>query len=236
MGLAVACRRQRGRAMRRGHGRDAHARCFDGHAGRTAEASPVRIVRAEGWRVLHECGRRSGRLGHDRAGRRQQRLPPLDRPRRHLRRRAIGTCSRWTSMRIASVAYHPTRPGVLYGVSGNRGENGGVARSLDDGLTWEVISTEPHFAGQDNSSIADLPEHPRSTGSLIAIRRGHPLGRDVRPGRHALDRRRYELGGHRPAGSLHPHARWGIRSTRTSSTSAPGRTACTSPTRPARTA
>jgi hypothetical protein len=73
------------------------------------------------------------------------------------------------SMRIASVAFHPTRPSVLFGVSGNRGENGGVARSLDHGLTWEVISTEPHFAGQDNSSIADLPEHPRSTGSLIAI-------------------------------------------------------------------
>jgi hypothetical protein len=71
-------------------------------------------------------------------------------------------------MRVASVAYHPTRPGVLYGASGNRGQSGGIARSTDDGLTWQVISTEPLFAGQDNSGIADLPEHPRSTGALIA--------------------------------------------------------------------
>jgi hypothetical protein len=72
-------------------------------------------------------------------------------------------------MRIASVAYHPTRPGVLYGVSGSKGRDGGVARSVDDGRTWEMLSIEPRFAGQDNSGIADLPEHPRSTGSLIAL-------------------------------------------------------------------
>lgn len=71
-------------------------------------------------------------------------------------------------MRLASIVYHPTRPGVVYAAAGDMGRNGGFERSFDDGLTWEVASDVPRFAGQDNSGIADLPRFPRSTGTLIA--------------------------------------------------------------------
>ncbi|MEX1334850.1 MAG: hypothetical protein AB1Z66_06105, partial [Candidatus Limnocylindrales bacterium] len=70
--------------------------------------------------------------------------------------------------RIASLTFHPTRAGLVYGATGTRGRDGGVARSTDDGVTWEVLSTEPRFAGQNSVGIENLPEFPRSTGSLLA--------------------------------------------------------------------
>lgn len=70
--------------------------------------------------------------------------------------------------RIASLTFHPTRAGLVYAATGTRGRDGGFARSTDDGMTWEVLSSEPRFAGQDNVGIANLPEFPRSTGSLLA--------------------------------------------------------------------
>ncbi|MGH7426076.1 MAG: WD40/YVTN/BNR-like repeat-containing protein, partial [Candidatus Methylomirabilales bacterium] len=75
-----------------------------------------------------------------------------------------------TTLKVASLAYHPSVAGRLYAATGNEGRSGGFYRSNDDGRSWELLSEVPKFSGNHAPSNPAVPEnHPRSTGNLIAI-------------------------------------------------------------------
>ena len=69
-------------------------------------------------------------------------------------------------MRIASIVYHPTRPGTVYAAAGDHGDSGSIHRSTDDGRTWQLVT------GQLSFSAAVEPQRPGLTvaaGTLLAI-------------------------------------------------------------------
>lgn len=81
------------------------------------------------------------------------------------------------STHIASIEWSPTTPNLVYAAIGNPGSGGGqtgggVARSTDGGLHWELVSSsdsQPQFAGAGASSSDFLAALPRSVGNLLAV-------------------------------------------------------------------
>lgn len=81
------------------------------------------------------------------------------------------------STHIASIEWSPTTTDLVYAAIGNPGSGGGqsgggVARSTDGGLHWELVSSsgsQPQFAGAGASSSDFLAGLPRSVGNLLAV-------------------------------------------------------------------
>ena len=81
------------------------------------------------------------------------------------------------STHIASIEWSPTTTNLVYAAIGNPGSGGsqsggGVARSTDGGLHWELVSrsdSQPQFAGAGASSSDFLAALPRSVGNLLAV-------------------------------------------------------------------
>jgi hypothetical protein len=71
-------------------------------------------------------------------------------------------------LRVASVSYHPTRPGTVYAVTGTRGRDSAVVRSEDDGATWRVLTGVPQFSAVPGSG--SQRGRPLSVGQLLAAR------------------------------------------------------------------
>ena len=73
---------------------------------------------------------------------------------------------------IASIVFSRTVSDLVYaGVGGTGGEGGGFLRSIDGGLTWEVLSESIRFSGKKNRSILTTGAQrlPSSTGKLIEL-------------------------------------------------------------------
>jgi hypothetical protein len=70
-------------------------------------------------------------------------------------------------LRIAGLAYHPTRPGVVYAVAGSGEDDSSMHRSTDDGETWNLVTGQPQFSARTNEET--LAGQPRSVGNLLAF-------------------------------------------------------------------
>ena len=76
------------------------------------------------------------------------------------------------SSKVASVAITPDNEKILYAGTGDKGNSGGLFRSIDGGETWTLAGdgAKAQFAGNHSATRDPVPDgHPRSNGDLIAI-------------------------------------------------------------------
>ncbi len=79
------------------------------------------------------------------------------------------------SPKVASLAITEDNDQILYAGTGDKGGSGGLFRSINGGLTWNLTAAgdSAQFAGNHSSSSDPLPQgHPRSNGDLIVIDKG----------------------------------------------------------------
>jgi hypothetical protein len=80
------------------------------------------------------------------------------------------------SPKVATLAITADNEQILYAGTGDKGNNGGLFRSIDGGDTWEITNKgdSAFFAGNHSADSDSLPygNHPRSNGDLIAIVHG----------------------------------------------------------------
>lgn len=80
------------------------------------------------------------------------------------------------SPKVASIAITPDNEQILYAGTGDKGNTGGLFRSIDGGDTWEITGAGENamFAGNHSDAGDPLPDgnHPRSNGDLIAVVQG----------------------------------------------------------------
>jgi hypothetical protein len=76
-----------------------------------------------------------------------------------------------TKFGVATISYSPSTPGLVYaGVGRTNGTGGGFLRSLDGGLTWELMSDKIQFSSARNRSNQDIESiRLPSIGKLIAL-------------------------------------------------------------------
>lgn len=80
------------------------------------------------------------------------------------------------SVQVASLALTEDNTNILYAGTGDKGNSGGLYRSLDGGNTWEETAdgNRARFAGNHSASSDPLPQgHPRSNGNLILVINGN---------------------------------------------------------------
>jgi hypothetical protein len=78
---------------------------------------------------------------------------------------------------VAAISFSDSTSGLVYAALGNPGSSGtqtggGVARSVDGGLHWAMVSpvdAQPQFAGGGTTDSDELYALPRSVGNLLAI-------------------------------------------------------------------
>ncbi len=76
------------------------------------------------------------------------------------------------SLKIASVVITPDNNNIIYAGTGDKGNTGGLYRSVNGGDSWQITSAgdSAKFAGNHTSKDHPLaPGHPRSNGKLLAI-------------------------------------------------------------------
>gem|GEM_PF-2265253 len=80
------------------------------------------------------------------------------------------------SFKVASMAITPDNDQILYAGSGDKGNTGGVFRSINGGETWAITNagSSAQFAGNHSASSDPVPiGHPRSNGDLIVVDEGN---------------------------------------------------------------
>jgi hypothetical protein len=85
------------------------------------------------------------------------------------------------SRQTATIAFHPTQPGVVYAGTGEKlAHAGGLYRSADEGQTWTQVSNVPQFAGNNAFGVPGgvSTNIPRATGKLLGIY-ANPGGHDT---------------------------------------------------------
>src|SRR5919106_1388886 len=71
-------------------------------------------------------------------------------------------------LKVASILFSRTTPGKVYAAVGYQGRRGGLLVSEDGGASWSLRSAIPLFSAGQNVDPALPPDHPRSTGALLA--------------------------------------------------------------------
>ena len=71
---------------------------------------------------------------------------------------------------VAAIAFDPKSPSDVYMAT-----NGGVAESIDDGLTWSPLPLGPAFDGSNTGNPAQTPNAERCVGGLLALDGTHRL-------------------------------------------------------------
>ena len=71
-------------------------------------------------------------------------------------------------LKVASILFSRTTPGKVYAAAGYQGRRGGLLVSEDGGESWSLRSAIPLFSAGQNVDPALPPDHPRSTGELLA--------------------------------------------------------------------
>ena len=74
-------------------------------------------------------------------------------------------------LRVASVRWHPTTPGLVFALVGDcTASSGGVAKSVDYGKSWAFVSTVPTGCGNQVTTASGLPKpQPRHIGRMMGI-------------------------------------------------------------------
>jgi hypothetical protein len=73
-------------------------------------------------------------------------------------------------LRVASIEWHPTTPGLVFALFGNC-TPGGIMRSTDYGKTWTRFNTGPYACGNQAGSygVSNGGSQPRTVGKLMGI-------------------------------------------------------------------
>jgi hypothetical protein len=65
---------------------------------------------------------------------------------------------------IAAIAFDPKTPNEVYAAT-----DGGVAESIDDGVSWSPVPGSPRFNGSNMSNPSSTPIAERCVGRLLAV-------------------------------------------------------------------